>query len=312
MVSTEIQSGRRLNVRQLIAALDTRFEQTSTLVRYSVVVGLTAFICWLDFVTPTYLVITGLYFLPIFLAAWYCDRNILIAVFGAATLVNLDMTAQLVAPHAPLWQSALAYASVIIVFAAFALQMRYLKTAFRSLRLESRTDALTGLKNRRGFFEAVETELIRNARSSRCLTLALVDIDNFKYVNDTHGHARGDALLVAVGRCISATLREVDCVGRIGGDEFAILLAETDVQEARQILERLQKRLRPVLRSCHRAVSASMGAVVLASGQELSVDQLLERADGAMYSVKQGMKDGLALVEAGNTDTMPHDRAQNR
>jgi len=247
-----------------------------------------------------------------FLAAWYCDRGFLITVFVAATLVNLDMASQLIAPHAPLWQYALAYASVIIVFAAFALQMRYLKTAFRSLRLESRTDALTGLKNRRGFFEAVEAELTRGARSSRCLTLALVDIDNFKYVNDTRGHARGDALLVAVGRCIGATLREVDCVGRIGGDEFAILLAETDAQEARQILERLQKRLRPVLRSCHRAVSASMGAVTLASDQELSVDQLLERADRAMYSVKQGMKDGLALVEVDGIGNMPDEPERNQ
>ena len=75
-------------MRQLIADLDTRFEQTSTLVRYSVVVGLTAFICWLDFVTPTYLIITGLYFLPIFLAAWYCDRTILTIVFAAATVAK--------------------------------------------------------------------------------------------------------------------------------------------------------------------------------------------------------------------------------
>ncbi len=189
----------------------------------------------------------------------------------------------------------MSYSSFLIVFVAFTLLIYYLRTIFSQLHPESRTDVLTGLRSRRGFFEAAEFEIARASRYGHELTVALIDIDNFKHVNDTQGHPVGDALLVTVSRFMTSTLRKVDLIARLGGDEFVVMLPGEDTDAVRTILLRLQEGLRPLLSSFSHRATASIGAVTIPSDASLSIQQIVSKADAVMYSVKNGTKDGLVV-----------------
>jgi diguanylate cyclase len=157
-------------------------------------------------------------------------------------------------------------------------------------RLDSlaRTDSLTGLHNRRQFFELAEREYVRASRYARALSVLVVDIDHFKVVNDTYGHAAGDMLLTAVARAMSATLRAVDTLGRIGGEEFAVVLPETGRDSAVLAAERLRFSVgRTVVPSDLGPVSATVSIGVAAlEGSDRRLDDLLGRADGSLYRAK--------------------------
>jgi diguanylate cyclase (GGDEF)-like protein len=150
-------------------------------------------------------------------------------------------------------------------------------------KCEARTDALTGLANRKGFDEqlALMTAIARRYNSG--LALALFDLDGLKQMNDQHGHAGGDAALVHFARVLTSSSRESDFVARIGGDEFAVILPQSDLDGAgvlaRRILKALGESRAPT------SVSASAGVAEFEAGQ--SPAQLLERADRALYSAKQ-------------------------
>ena len=116
----------------------------------------------------------------------------------------------------PLWLDTVALLSPIIIFTGFVAAIVHLKTLVRQLMGESRTDALTGIRNRCGFFEIADFELPRVKRSNRSTTVAILDIDNFKLLSDTQGHATGNALLVSISRILVSALREIDIAGRSG------------------------------------------------------------------------------------------------
>jgi diguanylate cyclase (GGDEF)-like protein len=154
-------------------------------------------------------------------------------------------------------------------------------------------DPLTGLANRRRFMEAVSTAL---ATGSGTAALFL-DLDDFKHVNDNMGHDAGDALLLAIGERIVATVRPGDLACRLGGDEFAILLPETDrLEDAEAVASRLLEALSvPVLiEGVDVRVTASVGVSIRHAGEAMSVDDLLRRSDVAMYHAKARGKHRLA------------------
>lgn len=150
------------------------------------------------------------------------------------------------------------------------------------------TDELTGLVNRRRFFEALETEIARAVELGRPLSLVLADLDKFKRVNDRFGHPAGDEVLKAFARLISEHVREVDVAGRLGGEEFALLLPETDVEGAHAGAERLRRAVdrRPLTLTTGEklSVTASFGVAQLESGQ--SGDEFLRCCDLALYRAK--------------------------
>jgi diguanylate cyclase (GGDEF)-like protein len=148
----------------------------------------------------------------------------------------------------------------------------------RALARASRTDMLTGVLNRRGFEERFDAELARAQRDVADLSLVLVDLDDFKAVNDTQGHPAGDELLRWVSEAIAGELRASDAIGRLGGDEFAVMLAGGG-SDPREVLERLLTRL-------SERTGASAGAASFpADGHER--DDLFKRADVALYERKQ-------------------------
>jgi diguanylate cyclase (GGDEF)-like protein len=162
-------------------------------------------------------------------------------------------------------------------------------------------DELTGLYNRRRFAELAQRELQLAARAGRPLAAVLIDLDNFKQVNDGHGHAVGDALLVAVGQGASQALRGTDLIARWGGEEFAVVLPDAGADEAVQLVERLLQVVRdlrlPLPEEAWLQCTASMGVAIHAGDGE-SFQALIDRADQAMYEAKVGGKNRLVLAQA--------------
>ncbi len=154
----------------------------------------------------------------------------------------------------------------------------------RKLEQAALSDSLTSLGNHRAFREDVLKEISRSRRHGQALTLVLIDVDDFKALNDARGHAHGDSVLVETARTLQAGRRE-DRAYRIGGDEFAMLLIETDREHAKGSLERLRDRLRERLDGA----TVSMGFCEMESG--FDEHDLYERADAALYAAKRNGRD---------------------
>jgi diguanylate cyclase (GGDEF)-like protein len=154
----------------------------------------------------------------------------------------------------------------------------------------SQTDPLTETFNRRHFFSLTEKELERNARNRHCIAAIMLDIDHFKNVNDTHGHRVGDMVLQEIAGQIRSNVRSIDITCRYGGEEFAILLPETDHIEAESVACRLKQGIEAMRIFSGRefiSVTASIGVAALPEGDHVEADVLLEMADLALYEAKK-------------------------
>ena len=159
---------------------------------------------------------------------------------------------------------------------------------FAETRRMARTDALTGIPNRRYLFELGERELSRARRFGHPLSALMLDIDHFKAVNDTHGHAQGDRVMQALAQCCLQQIRDIDIVGRYGGEEFVILLIETDASGARSLAERIRASVAQIVLPTAQVpirITASVGIAQLGEGDS-DLDRLLGRADQALYAAK--------------------------
>ncbi len=150
-------------------------------------------------------------------------------------------------------------------------------------------DRLTGVANRQSLLAALFAEVERATRYERPLSVAFVDIDHFKAVNDTYGHASGDVVLRGVAQTIAAHLRASDMIGRYGGEEFMLILTETDVEEGAVLTEKLrtlvQRQRYPIDGNPELSVTISVG-IAGGSGTQLRMESLVRDADAAMYSAK--------------------------
>ncbi len=148
------------------------------------------------------------------------------------------------------------------------------------------TDALTGVANRRSFIEQAERELERARRHSLPLALVMMDIDHFKRINDSLGHAGGDAAIRQVVQACAQLVRRLDVIGRLGGEEFALLLPQTELAAAQPLVERLRAQIAALMPDqAGGALTASFGITALRAG-DCRVDELLLRADEALYAAK--------------------------
>lgn len=153
------------------------------------------------------------------------------------------------------------------------------------------TDFLTGLNNRRYFMQKVAQELTRVRRYPSRFSLLMLDIDFFKRVNDTYGHHIGDIVLQNVANYCQKTLRGVDILGRIGGEEFAVFLPESDAEKAWEVAERLRQGIADtqLTRVGDNAIHVTVSiGLVSADDAIYSLDELLDRADQALYAAKNG------------------------
>lgn len=232
------------------------------------------------------------------LVTWHASGRIgaVIAAVSAFVWLFADLHAGHLYEHPaiPFWNTG-------IRFSFFAIVCYLLAALHRALQHErelARTDSLTGATNARYFKELLGKEIERCSRYGKPFTLAYLDLDNFKQVNDRHGHSVGDRVLGLTAELARRHLRAVDVIARVGGDEFAILMVETDTNAARHALARIQDELRAEMKSNGWPVSFSMGAVTCVDGS-CSADELIRQADELMYQVKGAGKNGMRCAVLG-------------
>lgn len=240
---------------------------------------------------------TAIYIVPIAFAAWAAGT-------GASALCALLATgvegyvSWVDGPRAATWVLAVSILSELFVFLGAAYTFSRLRWHLEFERHISRTDPLTGIGNPRAFEEVAARELARLQRRPAPLSVAFFDLDDFKSVNDARGHAAGNHLLRVVGETLRTAVRAADFVARVGGDEFVLLLPDTDAETCRSVVERLRIRLREAVVGAGFATTFSIGAVTFHEPPDTS-DLLLAASDRAMYVVKHGAKDGVRYEELG-------------
>jgi len=173
------------------------------------------------------------------------------------------------------------------------------RNTIKKLEYLSNTDSLTGLVNRRALTDSLTYEIDRARRYGSELSLMLCDIDNFKEINDTHGHEAGDRALQAISSVLKAILRKTDIAGRHGGDEFMLILPETSIRGAEYLADKILSAVREVdlrLKDGRPIqLSTSIGLSSLEAGVD-SPDSFIKRADEAMYASKQGGRDRVSTA----------------
>jgi diguanylate cyclase (GGDEF)-like protein len=254
----------------------------------------------LDHGTGTELRIYPLYVVPVALSAWKMGlgAGMVVSALAVGAWVGSNLLAGLTLP-AWIWVfNTTAHATAFCVVVALVVYLQRSRAAERAL---ARTDALTGLLNARAFYEVAAAELDRQRRYPHDVTLAFVDLDNFKSVNDRFGHQAGDMALVTVAGTLRRATRATDILARLGGDEFALLLPETDLEGARQILQRLHAFVGEAMAAQSWPVTCSVGAVTFHVPPG-SVDEIVGAADSLMYRVKDSGKSAVCIERLGVRD----------
>jgi len=244
--------------------------------------------------TPGELRLDILFVIPVLLAAWHDGMHWGIAFALATSLLRFRIGIDQLPPTTLVDYrvlNELAYLAVVGVAIAGLSQLRHTHAQLERLATQ---DPLTNVLNARAFSHELAQELGRNRRYGRPLALIYLDLDDFKSINDAHGHATGDAVLRLVADAMRSAVRQADIVGRLGGDEFAVLMPETDGDVAHAAATRLVTGIRTVFRGTP-SVTASIG-VLAVSGTEAGTDELLRKADQAMYAAKRAGKDRVVQV----------------
>ena len=231
------------------------------------------------------------YAAPIALAAWHRRRGIAFVVVWLALGIRTSglmwqrwHAVEAFGFNGHQLEIAVNYVSALFIFVGVAWVVSALRASMDRERDEARRDSLTGLLNRRGFFERAEVERARLIRSRSALSVAFLDLDGFKGLNDSKGHDAGDTVLTQVARLLVTGTRSTDAVARVGGDEFALLLPDTEEGDAHELMRKLERSL----------AASAVGATGVTMSWGVSVSRnaatdlavLLENADQGMYARK--------------------------
>jgi diguanylate cyclase (GGDEF)-like protein len=236
------------------------------------------------------------FLIPVSFFTWFVDRKAGFIASGASAVMVLgaNLTSRLHAAHpwVGFW-NALIWLGFFLILAVTVARLKELYLAEKQL---SRVDNLTRIANRLAFYEIANMEKNRARRFGQPITLAYVDLDGFKEINDAMGHVVGDQLLLSVARTMQKSIRQTDSVARMGGDEFALLLPNTHTDAASQVLTKLVNELNRRMQQNHWPVTFSIGAVTFLAPPE-SLQEMIKRADEAMYSAKASGKNRLEQKE---------------
>ena len=242
----------------------------------------------MDYVTGVEVSVALFYLLPIALGAWFVSLRAAVLLSGLSAAFRLqDLWLSVHHPIyllTPFWNWLVELGFFLIV----AIILTRLRTTTERWATLARTDLLTGVFNRRAFMELASLELARAARYQRFLSLAFLDIDDFKRINDRGGHQEGDRLLARVADTLKCNVRAFDIVARFGGDEFVLLLPETGDEATELVLEKLTVALRGVTQRRWQ-VGFSIGAITI-EGPHTTLDRLIQEADRLLYDAKRSGK----------------------
>jgi diguanylate cyclase (GGDEF)-like protein len=278
-----------------IAAVDrllAGLSRSQVLVASSCVVAAIAFV---DYLTGYDVSVSIFYLMPVAMAAWYGGRvpNLLLSALACASWFVADILAGHPYDNMahPLWET-------LVRFGFFLVNGSLLVALRSSLVLQrelARTDALTGVFGRRAFQERLGHDLELARRHGGSLTVAFVDLDDFKGLNDSRGHLVGDQALRVVANVLQAVTRRADTVARLGGDEFALAFPDTDSAGARQVAAKLTNDLPEALAAVAPGLTCSIGVVTFREDMPV-MEEAIRAADALMYQAK---REGKGTVKFG-------------
>ena len=240
----------------------------------------------LDSITSYDISVSALYLLPIMLIAWF-EGGVpaaLLSIFSAITWAMSDLVSGHPYLHIaiPIWNATMVLGMFLIV--------AYSITALKKLLIKERehasTDDLTGVANIRFFYEQARAEIGRSATSKQPLTLAYIDVENLRHINDTLGHIAGDYLLHEAAQKMRSTLRSTDVISRLGGSKFAILMPETKNEDATHIIYKVQELLLDMVEHNGWPVTFSTG-IITCNGPIYTIDMLIKKAEDLMNAAKE-------------------------
>ena len=245
----------------------------------------------LDYASGPDVAFAALYLVPLSIVGWTSDDNHSFGrsatVLAALTWLAADLAsgAEYSHPLVPAWNTLTRLVTFLIVVSL----LQSLRAAFAEQQQLARTDPLTGIRNARAFMDDLGAEVRRARRHLTPLSVVYVDVDDFKSINDTLGHSGGDDVLKRIAKALDTHTREVDIVGRIGGDEFSILMPATDDAGALKVMAKLPARLAEAMDDLSSPVTLSTGCVTFID-PPAGVGEILHAADELMYEAKHGGK----------------------
>jgi diguanylate cyclase (GGDEF)-like protein len=240
---------------------------------------------------------------PLLFAAYLLPRR---TAYGTLVIVWICLTVILTEGSGPdrlaAWvETTTSMALTLVVILAVRGQAERLK---KQLAEQASTDPLTGLANRRAFDEALDREVTRQRRTREPLSLLAVDVDHFKKINDTWGHAAGDETLAALGELLPRLVRASDTVSRIGGEEFGVLLPDCPEPQARARADALRAKVSAASRDWPHPVTVSVGVATLPVSAD-GLDDLVVAADMALYAAKESGRDRIGVAPPRMRDDVP-------
>jgi diguanylate cyclase (GGDEF)-like protein len=281
---------KRLGWRRISAFIHVFLSRLSRPRLWLLICGLLSIIGVADYFTGTDISISFFFLAPIGIAAWYINRDAGMGVSFASGVIWFVVNG----PALPvqefsfpvlLWNAGVRLGFFVVVAALLSV----LRQAIDRERALARTDYLTGVKNDRSFYEQADIELRRARRHRRPTSIVYIDVDDFKELNDRFGHNEGDSALRTIGAALLHDLRTTDVVGRMGGDEFAILLPEAGEGGAIKIVKRLHKLLMAEMRVNRWPITLSIGVLTCMTPPP-DITQLMKEVDAIMYEVKRSGK----------------------
>lgn len=264
------------------------------LLRSKVVLGVVNFIMlvligFFDFRTGNEINVSILYIIPICIVTWYIGE--IIGIITADLCAGVYLVSDLIGKHS--YSNNLIACWNAFMYLAFFSVVSYILSRLRStLEKEknlARIDFLTDIPNLKGFYDFGIREIEKCKRYKRKLSIAYIDCDNFKQVNDTYGHEMGDKLLKLIADTMRDSVRSTDLVARLGGDEFVIMLDETGVDTVHHVIDRLANNLRTAVKNHNFNATFSIGVAIFDSVPE-TLEEAVKKADSLMYNVKKGGK----------------------
>jgi diguanylate cyclase (GGDEF)-like protein len=190
--------------------------------------------------------------------------------------------------------------------------LRQFQATLERLAYQTDHDPLTGLANRRAFDRVLDIEIERSKRARTPLSLAILDLDNFKHINDTYGHPKGDEVLATFARKLKASTRRYDLAARFGGEEFALVMAGSGVVKAQRMLGRLLNEFRDISFTSPDgaetfSVTCSVGLTCFKGTVSIEPPELIQLADQALYEAKSAGKDQVKVSRLPFADNVPND-----
>ena len=250
------------------------------------------FLGLIDYRTGFDLAFSFFYIIPVAISSWGIGKKtgLFFSFVSAGTwfLSNWYAGETVSSVFLAIWNTAIRLGFFVVISSL----LDSLRDALKFEKELARTDSLTGVLNRRAFYELAGRKIVLGQRVRRPFSVIYMDLDNFKQVNDRLGHSKGDEVLKAVADAMRLQIRVDDLIARLGGDEFVIWLTDADANSAKRITSRVQKVLLDEMQARHLDVTFSMGVLTFLQVPE-SIDKIIGLTDNLMYNIKGTSKDAV-------------------